>query len=97
VAGSASEMDEKEWDNVSQFLRKIYATSEDMKSIAGGFYDPEKKKKAAALIDDVKKLSKAANVPAGSQNGPDFLAYSKKLISSFDEFLDLLQDVPDEL
>jgi hypothetical protein len=97
VAGYASEMDKKEWDNVGQLLRKVYATSEDMKSIAGGFYEPEKKKKAAALVDDIKKISKAADASTGSRNGPEFLAYSKKLISSFDEFLDLLQDVPDEL
>lgn len=97
MAGYSSEMDKKEWDNVGQFLRKVYATTDDMKSIAAGFYDPDKKKKAATLIDDVKKLSKSADASTGSQNGPEFLTYSKKVLSSYDEFLELLQDVPDEL
>jgi hypothetical protein len=90
-------MDKKEWDNLGQFLRKLYALSEDLKSISGGFYEPEKKKKAAELIDDLKKYSKAADGPTGSQNGPEFLAYAKKLSSILDDFLDLLQDVPDEI
>ena len=41
----------------SWIFRAPIATSEDMKAIASGFYDPAKKTKAAALIDDVKKLS----------------------------------------
>lgn len=89
-------MDKTEWNNVGGFLRKIYAVGEDMKSIASGL-DSEKKKKAMVLVDEVKKLSKAADGPTGSGNGPEFLTYSKKLVSVFDEFLDLLSDVPDEL
>ena len=85
-------MDKTEWNNVGGFLRKIYAAGEDMKSIASGL-DSEKKKKAMVLVDEVKKLSKAAD----AKNGPEFLTYSKKLVSVFDEFLDLLSDVPDEL
>jgi len=96
VATGAAEMDTAEWNNVGQFLRKVYAVGEDMKSIANGL-DPEKKKKAAALIDDLKKYSKAADGPTGSKNGPEFLAYAKKITGIFDDFLDLLNDVPDEL
>jgi hypothetical protein len=90
-------MDKKEWDNVGQFLRKLYSVSDDMKAISGGFYDPEKKKKSAELIDSLKKFCKAADGPTGTQNGPEFLAYARKLTSIVDEFLYLLQDVPDEL
>lgn len=90
-------MDKTEWNNVGQFLRKVYAVSEDMKAIASGFYDPAKKKRASELIDDIKKVSKAADAPTGSQNGPEFLVYAKKITSILDEFLDLLRDVPDEL
>jgi hypothetical protein len=97
VSQSASEMDQKEWDNVGQFLRKVYGVSDDMKAIAGDFYEPEKKKKAAELIVDLKKYSKAADAPTGTQNGPEFLAYARKISSILDEFLDLLRDVPDEI
>lgn len=90
-------MDKTEWNNVGQFLRKLYSVSDDMKAIAGGFSEPDKKKRAAELIDELKKYSKAADAPTGSQNGPEFLAYAKKLSSIVDEFLDLMSDVPDEL
>ena len=90
-------MDKEEWNNVGQFLRKVYSVSEDMKAISGGFYDSSKKKRASELIDEIKKFSKAADAPTGSQNGAEFLPYAKKIVSILDEFLDLLSDVPDEL
>ena len=90
-------MDKAEWNNVGGFLRKLYGVSEDMKAISSGFYEPEKKKKAAELIDQLKKYCKAADAPTGTQNGPEFLAYASKLSSILDEFLDLLRDVPDEI
>lgn len=96
VSEGASEMDKTEWNNVGQFLRRVYAVGEDMKSMANGF-DPEKKKKAATLVEDLRKYSKAADAPTGSANGPEFLAYAKKLTGILDEFLDLMSDVPDEL
>lgn len=89
-------MDKTEWNNVGQFLRKVYAVGDDMKSIASGL-DPEKKKAATVLIEDIKKYSKAADAPTGSQNGPEFLAYATKIITILDDFLNLLSDVPDEL
>jgi hypothetical protein len=88
-------MDKKEWDNVGTFLRKLYSVSDDMKAISGGFYEPEKKKKSAELIDSLKNFCKAADGPTGTQNGPEFLPYARKLTNIVDEFLDLLQDVPD--
>jgi len=96
VEQGASEMDKVEWDNVGAFLRRVYGVSEDMKAIASGF-DSAKKQRAAELIDNLKKFSKAADAPTGTQNAPEFLAYAKKLTSILDEFLDLLSDVPDEI
>lgn len=90
-------MDKKEWDNVGQFLRRVYTVSDDMKGIATGLYEPNKKEKAGQLIDALKKVSKAADASTGSQSGPEFLVYAKKLDNIFEEFLELLRDVPDEL
>jgi hypothetical protein len=90
-------MDSKEWDNISQFLRLIYGVSDDMKSIAAGFTDSEKKKKGSDLVESVRKLSRAADVPVNDRNGPEFLAICKKIDSAFDDFFDLLRDVPDEI
>ena len=97
VQQSADEMDKTEWNNVGAFLRRVYAVSDDMKAVASGFYDPAKKKRAGELIEDLKKVSKAADAPTGKQSGPEFLPYAKKMISILDEYLDLLSDVPDEL
>ena len=96
MSESADQMDKTEWNNVGQFLRKVYSVGDDMKAIASGL-DPEKKKAAATLIDDLKKYSKAADAPTGTQNGPEFLAYASKITTLLDNFLDLLSDVPDEL
>ena len=90
-------MDKEEWDNVGQFLRKLYGVGDDMKAIAGGFYEAEKKKAAADLIEALKKYSKAADGPASNQNAPEFVAYAKKLSTILDDFFDLLRDVPDEI
>ena len=89
-------MDKAEWNNVGAFLRRVYGVSEDMKAIAGGF-DSAKKQRASELIENLKKFSKAADAPTGTQNAAEFLAYAKKLTSILDEFLDLLSDVPDEI
>jgi hypothetical protein len=90
-------MDKTEWNNVGAFLRRVYGVSDDMKGIATGIYDATKKKRAAELIEELKKFAKAADVPTGKESGPEFLPYAKKLVSILDEFLDLLSDVPDEL
>eukprot|EP00980_Cylindrotheca_fusiformis_P028114 scaffold22581_cov123-Cylindrotheca_fusiformis.AAC.11 len=90
-------MDKTEWNNISAFLRRVYGVSEDMKSIAAGIYDPEKKKRASQLIEEVKKYSKGADASTGTQNAQEFLPYARKLTSILEDFLDLLQDVPDEI
>lgn len=90
-------MDKAEWNNIGGFLRRVYGVSEDMKAISAGFYDQEKKRKAAQLINDLKKFSKAADGPTGTQNAQEFLAFARKLSAILEEFLDLLQDVPDEI
>mmetsp|Transcript_22799 Transcript_22799/g.56331 ORF Transcript_22799/g.56331 Transcript_22799/m.56331 type:complete len:109 (+) Transcript_22799:98-424(+) len=96
VEQGASDMDKAEWNNVGAFLRRVYGVSEDMKAIASGF-DSAKKPRASELIDSLKKFSKAADAPTGTQNATEFLAYAKKITSILDEFLDLLSDVPDEI
>ena len=90
-------MDEAEWDNVGQFLRKLYGVGDDMKAIAGGFYDSEKKEAAVELIAALRKYSKAADGPASNQNVSEFVAYTKRLTKVLDDFFELLRDVPDEI
>ena len=97
VKEAASKMDSKEWDNVSQFLRQVYQTGDDMKAIAGGIYDPEKKKQALVDAEDIKKIARASDVPVSKQDGGGFLAAAKKLDDIYEDFLEQLRDIPDEL
>jgi len=98
VAKSSSEMDKKEWDNVGQFLRKLYGVAEnDMKDIANTMPDPAKRKRGLQLVDDMKRTAKAGDGPAGAQNASEFLKYDQKIVSILNEFMELLQDVPDEI
>ena len=97
VQDESSAIDAKEWDNISQFLRQIYQTGDDMKAIAGGIYDPEKKKQALVDADSLKKYAKSADVPVSKQDGKGFLAISVKMDDTFESFMEQLRDVPDEL
>ena len=90
-------MDKTEWNNVGQFLRKVYMVSDDMKSIASGFTDADKKQKSTELIAALKATAKAADKSTGDEDGAAFLPYAKKLSKILDDFLDLLRDVPDEI
>lgn len=90
-------MDKKEWDNISQFLRQIYAVGDDMKSIAKGIYDPTKQKKAVEDGESLKKYAKAADVPVSKQDGNGFLTVAAKMDDLLEDFLVQLSDVPDEL
>ena len=90
-------MDNKEWDNLSQFLRQIYQTGDDMKSMSGGIFDPEKKKQALADSESLKKIAKSADVPVSRKDGEGFLSLAYKLDEIYEDFFDQLRDVPDEL
>jgi len=68
-----------------------------MKVVAKGMYDPEKKKRAAELVKLVQKAAQAGDIPASQKNAKSFLVIQEKVSVYIDEFLDLLQDVPDEL
>jgi outer membrane protein assembly factor BamE (lipoprotein component of BamABCDE complex) len=92
----SEEFDQKEWDNLGQFLRKIYGLGDDMKYLANTF-DEDKKKKSNDLTETLRKLSKAADVPASNKNAPEFVAYTQQLIVTLDKYFDLLRDVPDEI
>ena len=97
VKSSSSDIDAKEWDNISQFLRQVYNSGDDMKSIGGGISDPAKKKQALADAESLKKYAKAADVPVNKQEGDNFLTVAVKMDELFEDFFDQLRDVPDEL
>lgn len=97
MAESASEIDKKEWDNISKFLRATYSTGDDMKAVANGIYNPENKKRALGDIDQLRKYSQAADLSVNKQDGPGFVAVADKMEFYVSDFLDSLSDVPDEI
>lgn len=91
------ELNKKEWDNIGQFLRRLYQASEDMKSVAISIYDPEKKKAAVKTIEEVKKYSKAGEGSVNNQDPEGIVVILDKVDAIIDEFLELLRDIPDEI
>ena len=97
VEEKASQIEQKEWDNIGGFIRKLYGAGDDMKDIAKGIYDPEKKTKAEEDIKQLQKYAKAAEGPVNKKDGEAFVAVMKKCEDLLDDFFELLRDVPDEI
>jgi len=95
VKERAAEIDEKEWDNISLFLRKLYNAGEDMKTFV--ISDPEKKKRAGEVVQLLQKVARAGDVPAQKGDAEAFLVIYDKASKLIDEFFDLISDVPDEI
>ncbi|CAM9421880.1 unnamed protein product [Phaeothamnion confervicola] len=96
VAERKGELSESEWKNVQLFLRKFYQACDDMAFMAKGLAAPLKKE-ALSLIDAMKKEVKAADKPAAARDDDGFLAAQSSVASKLDIFLQLFNDVPDEL
>mmetsp|Transcript_18997 Transcript_18997/g.22845 ORF Transcript_18997/g.22845 Transcript_18997/m.22845 type:complete len:187 (+) Transcript_18997:106-666(+) len=96
VSEHADEIDEKEWDNIGGFLRKLYSAGEDMKGVAKGM-TPDKKAKAEEGVKLLQKYAKAGEVPVNKQDAKGFLAVLDKETVLLNDFFDLLSDVPDEI
>jgi len=94
---SPDKLDKKEWDNISDFLRNLYRSGEDLKSIQKGMYDPEKKKEADQIIKLIQKVAQAGDGPVSKQDPEALLILTKKATKLLDDFFELLRDVPDEI
>ena len=97
VTTHADEIDKKEWDGIDNFLRTVYSAGEDMKGIAKGMYDPEKKKKAEEDIKLLQNYVQAAQKPISKQDAAGFGAIAGKVDGLFEDFFDQLRDVPQDL
>jgi hypothetical protein len=92
------EIDKKEWDNISKFLRTIYSTAEnDMKAIAKGVFNPANQKQALNDAEEVKKYAQAGDVSASKQDTARLASILAKISELVDDFFDALSDVPDEI
>ena len=97
VATAANEIDNKEWDNISKFLRQAYSTGDDMKTVASGIADKDRQKRANDDIELLRKYAQAGDISVTKRDGNGFVAIADKMIALVDDFLDSLSDVPDEL
>ena len=97
VADQSSEIDKAEWDKIDNFLRTVYSAGEDMKFIAKGIYEPAKKTKADEDIKLLQSLVQVAQKPVSKQDAAGFGVIAAKADGIFEDFFDLLRDVPDEL
>ena len=97
VAENSDEIDKKEWDKIDEYLRTVYGAGNDMKVVAKGIFDPEKKTKADADIKLLQNLVQAAQKPVSKQDPVGFGVIATKLDGLFEEFFDLLSDVPADL
>ena len=97
VTGQPSEIEKAEWDKIDDFLRTVYSAGEDMKAIAKGIYDPVKKTKADDDIKLLQSLVQVAQKPVSNRDAAGFGVVAAKADGIFEDFFDLLRDIPDEL
>lgn len=95
-AASNPPSEEGQWKVLSLFIRGLYTTGDDMAYIAKNM-SPDKKATATNIIEQFKKDVKAADKPAKEKDVLGFGALLKKSVKGIDGFLELLQDVPDEI
>lgn len=96
VTEQSSEIDKKEWDKIDDFLRTVYSSAEDMKVIARSM-DPAKYSKAEEIVKLLQKLAQAAQGPVSKRDAEGFGSIATKADKLFEDFLDLLRDIPDEI
>ncbi len=98
VSDTSSEIDKKEWDNLSDFMKKVYKGGDDMKAFAKtSIYEPEKKKKAEEDFKLLQKLAQAGDGPISKQDPAGVAVVLKKCNATIEDFLELLRDIPDEI
>ena len=89
-------IDDKEWDGVPQFLRKLYDAGDDMLFMSKAM-DASKKEQAKVLATDFKAQVKAVDRPAQAKDRDAVVKTYKSTSGIMQSFLDLASDVPDEL
>ena len=97
VTEQPDEITKEEWGKIDEFLRTVYSAGNDMKVIAKGIFDPAKKEKADEDIKLLQKVVQAAQKPVAAKDAAGFATIATKADGLFEDFLDLLRDVPDEL
>ncbi len=98
VTEQTDDISKEEWDKIDDFLRTVYSAGEDMKVISkNSIFDPTKKAKAEEDIKLLQKVVQAGQGPVSKKDAAGFGTVASKADDLFEDFLDLLRDVPDEI
>jgi hypothetical protein len=97
VVTGGDDISKQEWDNIGKFLRTAYGVGDDMKSIAGGIADQDKKKRALNDVDLVRQYIQAGDIPVNKNSADGLVPVLEKMSALVEDFLDSLSDVPDEI
>uniref|UniRef100_A0A7S3NJV4 Uncharacterized protein n=1 Tax=Aureoumbra lagunensis TaxID=44058 RepID=A0A7S3NJV4_9STRA len=89
-------IDAKEWEAVGLFLRKLYDEGEDMIFITQNL-DKTKQNAAKEIATRFRSSVKGADKPVREQDRPVVIYAYNETSALMRSFLELLQDVPDEL
>mmetsp|Transcript_3308 Transcript_3308/g.6733 ORF Transcript_3308/g.6733 Transcript_3308/m.6733 type:complete len:200 (+) Transcript_3308:2-601(+) len=93
---SSSPVDADQWKTLQLYIRKLYSVGDDMLFVGKGL-DKDKKAEAEKIVNKFRTDVKAADKPAREQNVGEFKELMVMADSGLSSFLDLLQDVPDEI
>jgi len=91
-----SDVSDKEWQNISLFLRKLYGASDDMAAMAKGL-SGSSQQSATKLVKDFRAAVKAADPDINKKDAAGTLKAYNETIKMLNDFLELFNDVPDEL
>ncbi|EWM30266.1 hypothetical protein Naga_100003g49 [Nannochloropsis gaditana] len=96
IADREGKLADEEWVNTQIFLRNSYMVGEDMRRIVRDA-EESKREKGTAIAKDFQRLTLDMDKPTKSKDFQGFIEAQKKGASYFQDFIDLLSDVPDEL
>lgn len=91
-----SDVSDKEWQNIAFFLRRLYGAGDDMAGMAKGL-SPSAQPGAVALIKSFKAAVKTTDPAVVAHDAAAVAKAYKETNRMLDEFLELFNDVPDEL
>lgn len=90
-------LSDEEWKNVALYIRKLYSVgANDMSSMVKGL-SKDKQSDAAKLVESFKESVKGSDGPISAHDSEATIAVYLKTSAQLRAFMELFQDVPDEL
>ena len=97
IKARASEIDEKETQGIKIFLKQLANEYGDLELLSKGILDPTKAETAKSLAKTFRKQIRECDDAASDRNFAKILEIYPSTATELKDFLELLQDVPDEI